>query len=191
MKHTVSIKSLEAREYLVIKGIVKLYDSEDLSILSEEKERWEVIKQQLDDGSVELLKKAASSETVYILFCNTCVRNDAEKCYDCSCDIACENLGGAKAVDGFEIVKLLPCEYAVFDCDFIDESAMSKAHETPDALYWGEWLKDNSYVSAIDDPANWIGNGYASIEQYTPFKPDASKFNVKMWYPIIKKTNSK
>jgi len=60
-------------------------------------------------------------------------------------------------------------------------------YEKSDALFWGEWLKENPYVSAIDDPANWLGNGYASIELYTPFAPDVDKFNVKIWYPIIGK----
>jgi len=44
-----------------------------------------------------------------------------------------------------------------------------------------------SKAAAIDDPANWGGNGYASIELYTPFDPDAAKFTVKTWYPIIRK----
>jgi predicted transcriptional regulator YdeE len=189
MKHTNSTVSLPAKEFLVIKGIVKLYDSEDSSIPSSDDDTWSTIKQRLNDGSVERLKKAAGSETAYILFCNTCVRNDADKCYDCGCDIACENLGGAKAADGFEIVRLLQCEYALFDCDFSGETTMPKAHEKPDSLFWGEWLKENPYVSAIDDPANWLGNGYASIELYTPFDPATDKFNAKIWYPIIRKEN--
>ena len=187
MKHTVTTEFLAAKEFLVIKGIVKLYDSADSSIPSGDKETWDTIKARLNDGSVERLKKAAGSDAVYILFCNTCVRNDAEKCYDCSCDIACENFGSAKVADGFEIVRLLPCEYAVFNCDFNGEITMPKAHEKPDAIFWGEWLKENPYISAIDDSANWLGNGYASIELYTPFDPDTSKFNAKIWYPIIGK----
>jgi len=187
MYHIITTEFLAAREFLVIKGIVKLYDSEDSSIPSSDNKTWDIIRRRLNDGSIERLKKAAGSATVYILFCNICVRNDAEKCYDCSCDIACDNLIGAKAADGYEIVQLLPCEYAVFDCDFNDEAAMPNAHENPDALFWDKWLKENPYVSAIDDPANWLGNGYASIELYTPFDPDADTFNLKIWYPIIGK----
>ena len=187
MNYTITTEFFAVREFLVIKGIVKLYDSKDSSTPSNNNDTWNIIKQRLDDDSIERLKKAAGSEVVYILFCNTCVRNDAEKCYDCSCDIACENLSGAKAADGFEIVRLLPCEYAVFDCDFNGGIAMQTAHEKPDALFWGEWLKENPYVSAIDDPANWLGNGYASIELYSPFDPDADIFNAKIWYPIIRK----
>jgi predicted transcriptional regulator YdeE len=187
MNHTIKTEYLAAKEFLVIKGIIKLYDSEDSSIPSSDNDTWNIIKQRLNDGSIERLKKAAGSEAVYILFCNTCVRNDAEKCYDCSCDIACENLIGTKVTDGFEIVRLLPCEFVMFDCDFNGEITMPRAHEKPDAIFWGEWLKENPYVSAIDDPANWLGNGYASIEFYTPFDPDADKFNAKIWYPIIGK----
>ena len=90
MKHTVQIKHLPTKEYLVIKGYGKLYDpgvagdNEDL------------IRKRIADGSVERLKKAACSETVYVLFCNTCVRNDEDKCYDCGYDIACENHGGKR-----------------------------------------------------------------------------------------------
>ena len=190
MKNTVKTENLAAREFLVTKGNVKLYDSEDTSIPSSDSDTWNAIKRRLNDGSVDRLKKASGSESVYILFCNTCVRNDAEKCYDCSCDIACENLSGAKETDEFEIVRLSPCEYAVFDCDFDGEIAMPKAHEKPDALFWGEWLKENPYSCAIDDLANCMGNGYALIELYTPFDPDADKFNVKIWYPIIGKGES-
>jgi predicted transcriptional regulator YdeE len=187
MKHAVSIEYLPAKEFLVIKGIAKLYDNEDSSAHSGDEEAWCTIGRRLNDGSIGRLKKAAGSETAYILFCNTCVRNDNEKCYDCGCDIACENLSGAKPEGEFEIVRLIPCEYAVFDCNFNAETYMHKAHERPDALFWGEWLKENPYVSAIDDSANWTGNGYASIELYTPFDPAANNFNLKIWYPIIRK----
>ena len=187
MKHTISTEQFPAKEFLVIKGIVKLYDSEDSSVPSSDINTWSTIKHRLNDGSVERLKKTAGSETAYILFCNTCIRNDADKCYDCGCDIACENLNDAKSTDEFEIVRLLPCEYAMFDCDFSGEISMPKAHEKPDALFWGEWLKVNPYTSSIDESANWVGNGYASIELYTPFDPAADKFNAKFWYPIVKK----
>jgi len=61
------------------KEIVKLYDSEDSSIPSSDDFTWSTIKQRLNDGSVERLKKAAGSETVYILFYKTCIRNDVDK----------------------------------------------------------------------------------------------------------------
>ena len=187
MKYNVEREYMPGKEYLVIKGTVKLYDSEDSSIPSNDEDTWDMIKQQIKDGSVECLKKSAGSETVYILFCNTCVRNEAEKCYDCGCDLACENLNGAAAADGFEIVRLLPCEYAVFDCGFDGEVTMPNSHEKPDTLFWGEWLKENPYTCAIDDSCNWTGNGYASIELYSPFDPDADKFSAKIWYPIVQK----
>jgi len=55
------------------------------------------------------------------------------------------------------------------------------AHEKPDTLFWNEWLKENPYTCAIDEPENWNGNGFAAIEQYTPFDPDAIKFAATMW----------
>ena len=181
MKYNVTIEHLPEKKFLVIKGYGKLYDP-DVSGVNED-----ILRRGLDDGSVERLKKTAQSETVSILFCNTCVRNDAEKCYDCGYDIACENRNGVKPGDGFDIVRLLPCEYALFDCDFNGEISIQDSHEKVDALFWGEWLKENPYICAIDDPANWTGNGYASIELYTPLNPDVNKFNAKIWYPIIRK----
>ncbi|HOJ11615.1 MAG TPA: hypothetical protein PK733_13620 [Clostridiales bacterium] len=68
-----------------------------------------------------------------MLFCNTCVRNDEDKCYDCRYDIACENLSDKKVADEFEIVRLKPCEYAVFTCEFDSEMTLKDAHEKPDA----------------------------------------------------------
>jgi len=185
MKHTVKIVHLSAKEYLVINGYGKLYDS---GIAGDNED---IISKRIADGSVERLKKAACSETVYILFCNTCVRNDEDKCYDCSYNIACENLSGQKTDAEFEIVKLNPCEYAMFTCDFDSETTLRDAHEKPDSLFWNEWLKENPYTSAIDVPENWTGNGFAAIEQYTPFDPDANKFTATMWYPIIQNGNTK
>ena len=182
MNHTVKIMSLPAKEYLVIKGCGKLYDP---GVTGNNKD---IIRNRIADGSVERLKKAACSETVYILFCNTCVRNDEDKCYDCGYDIACENHSGVKAGEEFAIIRLNPCEYAVFTCDFESGTTLRDAQEQPDDLFWNGWLKENPYTCAIDDPANWNGKGFAAIEQYTPLDPDASKFTAVMWYPIINKT---
>lgn len=189
MKHTVSTEYLPEKEFLVIRGYGKLYGLEVTPAPEPGGGTWDIIKRQLNDGSIERLKEAACSNTVYLLFCNTCVHNDEEKCYVCSYDIACENLNKSDVISGLEIVRLNPCEYAVFDCEFDCETTLQDAHEKPDALFWGEWLKENPYVSAIDDPANWKANGFASIELYSPFDPDAERFNVKIWYPIIKKEN--
>jgi len=185
MKHTVKIEHLPAKEYLVIKGCGKLYDPGAAG------DNEDIIKKRIADGSVERLKKAACSETVYILFCNTCVRNEKDKCYDCGYDIACENNSGEKAGAEFEIVKLNPCEYAVFTCEFDSETTLQDAHEKPDALFWNEWLKENPYTSAIDEPENWTGNGFAAVEQYIPFDIDANKFTATMWYPILRKEKGK
>ena len=177
------VEALPAKEYLVIKGYGKLYDAKVTPC--PDSDPWINIRRWLQDGTVERLKKAAGSETIYMLFCHTCVRNDGEECYICGYDIACENHNGARPADGFEIVRLKPCEYAVyeFDCTV----AMPDAHEKSDDLFWGEWLKENPYVCAIDDLANCMGNGYASIELYTPFKPDANQYNAEIWYPITRK----
>lgn len=187
MNHAVKIEFLPQKEFLVIKGYGKLYDPEVTHTLDPNERTWDIIRQQLNNGAVERLKKAASSETAYMLFCNTCKRNDDDKCYDCGYDIACENLNGSKAADDFDIVRLKPCEYAVFDCTFDGETSLPAAHEKSDALFWNEWLKENPYICAIDDTANWLGNGYASIELYSPFDPDADEFNAKIWFPIIRK----
>ena len=68
----------------------------------------------------------------------------------CGYDIACENLSGREQANEIEIVRLNSCEYVVFDCAFDSEASMSQAHEKPDALFWGEWLNENPYISAID-----------------------------------------
>ena len=146
--HTVKIESIPAKEYLVIKGCVKLYDPGAAG------DNEELIRKRIDDGSVERLKKAACCKIVYILFCNTCVRNDEDKWYDCGYDSACENHGESKSINGFDIVKLNPCEYAVFACEFDSETTIRDAHEKPDALFWNEWLKENPYTCAIDEPEN-------------------------------------
>ena len=181
MKCAVKIEHLPAKEYLVIKGCGKLYDP---GVAGDNED---IIKKRIADGSVERLKKVARSETIYILFCNTCVRNDEDKCYDCSYDIACENHSGTKTDAEFEIVRLNPCEYAVFTCEFDSETTLQDAHEKPDNLFCNEWLKKNPYICAIDEPENWTGNGFAAIEHYTPFDPDAKKFIATMWYPILRK----
>lgn len=185
MKYNVKKELLPMKEFLVIKGYGKLYDPNVSPAPNED--TWEIIRRQLNDGSVERLKKTAGSESVYMLFCYTCVRNDDEKGYVCSYDIACENLNGVEATDGFEIVQLNQCEYAVFDCEFDSETTMQDAHEKPDALFWDELLKENPYICPIDFSENWKGNGFAAIEQYTPFDPGAEQFNAKMWFPITKK----
>lgn len=186
MKHTMKTEHIQAKEFLVIKGYGKLYDPDVIPAPDPDGSTWDIIRQRLNDGSVEHLKKAAGSETVYMLFCNTCVRNDEEKCYVCGYDIACENLNNKEAMGEFEIVRLTSCEYAVFDCVFDSEAAIPDAHEKPDDLFWKVWLKENPYVCAIDDPANCKGNGFAAIELYSPFEPDANKFIARMWYPIIR-----
>ena len=178
-----SVEALPAKEFLVIKNYGKLYGEKVTP--DPDSDPWINIRRWLRDGTIERLQRAAGSEAVYMLFCNTCVHSDDEKCYVCGYDIACENLNGAKAADGFELVRLGPCEYAVyaFGCD----AAMPDMHEISDDLFWGKWLKKNPYTSAIDDPANWSGNGCASMELYTPFDPDGDRFKAKIWYPIIKK----
>ena len=186
MKYTVKKEYLDAKEFLVIKGLGKLYDP-GVSSADSDKNAWDIIKQRLIDGSVECLKEISGSNIVYMLFCNTCIRNDKEKCYDCGYDIACENINNSTPAEGFEIVRINPCEYVVFDCSFNNETSMPNAHEKTDAVFWKEWLAENPYVSAIDNPANWLGNGFAAIELYSPFNPDANKFDVKMWYPVISK----
>ena len=182
MKYAMKVECLPAKEYLVIKGCGKLYDP---GVTGDNED---IIKKRITDGSVERLKKAACSETVYILFCNTCVRNDGDKCYDCGYDIACENHNDNKKADvEFEIVRLNPCEYAVFTCEFDSETTLRDAHEKPDTIFWNEWLKENPYTCAIDEPENWNGNGFAAIEHYAPLDPDAKKFIATMWYPILRK----
>ncbi|MCL2462760.1 MAG: hypothetical protein FWF44_08855 [Defluviitaleaceae bacterium] len=195
MRHTFKIEFLPAKEFLVIKGVGQLGDPAAGFTPDPEKDAWQIIRRALADGSVERLKKAAGSETVFALFCNTCVWNEADKCYDCGCDLACENLSGAAAGGGFDIVSLRASEYAVYDCEFADgETALENAHEKPDELFWGKdgsmkdcWLADNPYVCAIDDKENWKNGGAASIEQYTPFDPDVKEFSFKVRYPIVRK----
>ena len=187
MKYTFRIESLPEKEYLVLRGYGKLYDPGVTPAAGSDTETWDMISRRINDGSVERLKMAAGSEYLYMLFCNTCVRNDNEKCYICGYDIACENLSGKKADAEFGVVKLSPCEYAVFTCEFDSETTLRDAHEKPDALFWNDWLKENLYTSAIDEPENWKGNGFAAIEQYAPFDPDANKFTATMWYPILRK----
>ena len=64
---------------------------------------------------------------------------------------------------------------------------MSDAHEKSDAVFWNEWLKENPYICPIDDLANCLGNGFATIEQYFPFNPNANKFNANRWCQIQQK----
>jgi hypothetical protein len=144
------------------------------------------IARQFAGGSVERLKKAAGSDVVYMLFCHTCERDDADKCYICSYDIACENIGGGHPEE-FGTVRLNACEYAAYEADFTVGVALKDAHEPTDELFWGSggWLKNSGYTCAIDNPANWIGNGYAQIELYSPFEMGAEKFNMKIWYPLL------
>jgi len=179
MKHSVKIERLPAKEYLVVKGCGKVYDPGVAGVNED------IIRKRIADGSVERLKNAAGSEAVYILFCNTCVRNEEEKCYDCGYDIACENRSGIVSANEFATVTLDSCEYAVFSCEFDSETTLRDAHEKPDALFWNEWLKEKPYVCAIDDLNNCKGNGFAAIERYIPFDPDANKFVATMWYPIL------
>jgi hypothetical protein len=86
MNHEVKLESLPAKEFLVIKGFGKIYNS-DIMIPDDGNEgTWETIRRQFVDGSVERLQRTANSETVYMLFCYTCTRNDEEKCWVCSYD---------------------------------------------------------------------------------------------------------
>ncbi|MDR1705357.1 MAG: hypothetical protein LBS19_11825 [Clostridiales bacterium] len=182
-----NIELLPEREFLVIKGFGRIYDSNvDMSAVTDDS--WDIIARQFADGSVERLKKAAYSDVVYMLFCHTCERDDANKCYICSYDIACENTGGGHSEE-FGTVRLNLCKYAAYDVDFKSGVALKDAHELADELFWGSggWLKNSEYICAIDDPANGIGNGYAQIEQYTPFEIGAEKFNMKIWYPLLPK----
>ena len=182
MKYTAKIEHLPEKEYLIIKGYGKLYDP---GVAGENEDS---LRQSLSDSSVERLKMAARSETVFILFCNTCVRDENEKCYVCGYDIACENLSGLKDYDEFEIVKLNPCEYVIYDCEFVDETTLQNAHEKPDDLFWNGWLKENPYSCAIDYIENCKGNGFAAIELYTPLDPDATNFHAKFFYPVLRKS---
>lgn len=184
MIHEVKIESLAAKEFLVIKGVGKIYDPDIINPDEGNDATWEVIRRQLADGSAERLKKAADSETVYMLFCYTCARSDEEKCWVCSYDIACENRSGGTSGE-FETVRLKACDYAVYDCRFDSEVKLPEAHDAPDKLFWGDWLKRNPYICAIDYPDKYSGNGYAQIELYTPFDIDSGKFNLKIWYPLI------
>ncbi|MDR0287366.1 MAG: hypothetical protein LBI03_06660 [Clostridiales bacterium] len=43
------------------------------------------------------------------------------------------------------------------------------------------------FLPAKEYLANWLGNGYAAIELYSPFDPNADKFKVEMRYPILRK----
>lgn len=184
MKYNLKTEHLPEKVFLVIKGYGFMYDPNFTPNANPDEDTWGIIQKQLSDGSVERLRKNAGSDIVYMLLCNTCVRNDEKKRYDVSYDIACEYLSGSEVADGFEIVRLKPCEYVVFDCDFDGEYTLSSAHEKPDDLFWGEWLRENPYTCEIDNPANWLGNGYASIELYSPFDPNIEKFNAKIWYPV-------
>ena len=181
MNHTVKVESLPEMEFLVIKGYRKLYDP---GVTGKNED---VLRQSITNGSLERLKTTAQSETVYILFCNTCVRDENEKCYTCGYDIACDNYSVQKAVNEFEVVKLKSCEYVVYDCEFLDETTLQDAHEKTDKLFWNVWLKENPYVCAIDEPENWRDNGFAAIEMYTPLDPEANKFHAKFYYPILQK----
>jgi len=183
MNYAVEIAYLPEKEFLVLKGYVKLYDSDSAG------ENEDFLRKSLSDGSVERLKMAARSETVFILFCNTCVRDENEKCYVCGCDIACENLSGSQGCNEFEIVKLNSCEYIVYDCEFINETTLQNAHEKPDNLFWNGWLTENPYLCAIDNQ-NCKGNGFAAIELYTPLDPDAIDFHAKFFYPILRKSTT-
>jgi hypothetical protein len=179
------LEALPAKEFLVIKGYGNLYDP-DVDAAYQTHDTWGLIREKFANGSVERLKKAAGSNKLYMLFCYTCVRDDANKCYACSYDIAFENINGSQAGD-FDIVRLNACEYAAYDCGFDSEISLKDAHEPADELFWGEdgWLTNSAYTCAIDDPANWNGSGYAQIERYTPFEIDAKKFNMKIWYPLL------
>ncbi len=187
MTHSMKTELLPAKEFLVIKGFGRLYDSNvDVSAIQEN--TWDIIAQKFQDGSVERLKKAAGSDELYLLFCYTVERDDADKCYVCSYDIACENVSGSITKE-FDSIRLNACDYAIYDCDFDSEIALKDAHEPTDELFWGDngWLKNSGYICAIDVPAN-SGKGYAQIEQYSPFEIDSKKFNMKIWYPIISST---
>ncbi|HOD93432.1 MAG TPA: hypothetical protein PLT91_05460 [Clostridia bacterium] len=184
MNYEVKIESVPAKEFLVIKGFGKIYDPD--AIIPKEETTWENIRNQFADGSVNRLKKAAGSETVYMLFCYTCTRSDEEKCWVCSYDIACENRSGNISSD-YEVVRLNACEYAVYDCRFDSEVALPDAHDPLDQLFWGKWLKSNPNICAIDYPDRYSGKGYAQIELYTPFDIDAKKFKAKIWYPLLPK----
>jgi predicted transcriptional regulator YdeE len=146
------------------------------------------MRKHFSDGAVERLKEVSGSEDVYMLFCYTCERDDENKCYVCSYDIACENLNGSGSNE-FSTVGLNDCEYAVYDCEFDNETALQDAHEPTDELFWGDtgWLKNSGYICAIDDPENWAGKGYAQIERYTPFDIDAKRYQMQIWYPILPK----
>ena len=186
MNHTMQVESLAAKEFLVIKGFANLYDTaRDASAV--DGDVWEIMRSHFADGAVERLKEASGSNDVYMLFCNTCKRDDKSKSYVCSYDIACENLNGSGSNE-FGTVKLKACEYAVYDCEFNNETALQDAHEPTDELFWGDngWLKQKPYVCAIDFLEN-SGKGYAQIELYTPFDIGAKRFNMQIRYPIIPK----
>ena len=83
-----------------------MYDSDVQGASQSSENTWKTIWEQFNNGSVERLKNAACSNDVFMLFCNTCIRNEDEKCYVCGYDIACENRSCKNVSDEFEMVIL-------------------------------------------------------------------------------------
>ena len=143
------------------------------------------------DGSVGRLRKASGSQTVYTLFCNSCKLDGKTGGYVCGHDIACENINNTPAGDGFDIIRLYPSTYAVFDCFFDGGMTPVQAYQWIDDLYWGEWLKNNPYESMIETTTGADTPGIAVISLDEPPDPGAESFHITTWFPIRQKDNDK
>lgn len=183
MQYTVEVETLPGKEYLVLKGYVELGGSTPDSYAEQER----LLAERIRDGSIAHLRRAAGSETVFTLFCHTCVLDERTGGYICGNDTACENVNHAPGGAGFDVVCLNPSEYAVFDCIFAREMTKAQASQAIDDIYWGQWLPENPYESMIETGTGANTQGIACISMIEPYATDAEAYRMKVWFPIRRK----
>lgn len=179
MEYSVRIETLPEKEFLVIKGYLKM-DGKNNSYNDSD----DFIRSNIKNGSIKRLQDISGSNIIYTLFCNTVVENE-KNVFICSNDIACENINKVNKIVDFDIIKIKSSEYAVFECENNSEMNYAEISKKIDYIFWGEWLKENNYFCVIDDFINGANNGYAAISLIND--PDTKEYKIKTWYPIWKK----
>ncbi|MDR2686776.1 MAG: GyrI-like domain-containing protein [Oscillospiraceae bacterium] len=187
MQYTVRTECLPEKPFLVIPGFVVLGDESDTDQTDSIADSIRMLGERILDGSVERLRQAAGSDTVYTLFCRSCAKLPGRNAWACGYDIACENANGAAGGEGFALVRLAPSAYAVFDCYFDRGTAKARAYALLNDLYWRDWLPKNPYISMIETDTGANTPGIASIELSTPLDPQAEEFRIQSWFPIRRK----
>jgi hypothetical protein len=181
VNYSVKIEKLHVKEFLILRGFVELGGEADPFEAS-----MRLISGRIADGSADSLRQAACSVPVYMLFGNAWKKGEDAQKWLCSYDMACENFSGAAKNGVFGAVRLEAGEYALFDCAFEREGTMAEAYAQVNELYWGGWLRENPYISAIDPQYGAEPSGTSAIELYLPLNPAAEVFSVKIWFPIRK-----